>query len=276
MEKSIIAEGKTTNEAIENGLKQLNLSKNMVDIKVLENEEKRSFFSILAPRIVKVQITLKEKEGFSEKKVRKEIELAEEELKKAEQNLTKFLDDFIEKIDSNIQYTIEKSNFGLNVNIKNGESGFLIGYRGETLYAFQNILSSVAGKGIENRVRIILDVEGYKEKREKTLEELAEKIAKTVIKTKKSITLEPMQAYERKIIQATLIRNYKDVNKVTISLLGTGFLRYMVRNIVGTLIEIGEGKRKSEDIITILESQDRRQAGKTAHPEGLYLKDVFY
>ena len=82
--------------------------------------------------------------------------------------------------------------------------------------------------------------------------------------------------YERKIIQSTLIRNYKDVNKVTISLLGTGFLRYMVRNIVGTLIEIGEGKRKSEDIITILESQDRRQAGKTAHPEGLYLKDVFY
>lgn len=207
MEKSIIAEGKTTNEAIENGLKQLNVSKNMVDIKVLENEEKRSFFSILAPRIVKVQITLKEKEGFSEKKVRKEIELAEEELKKAEQNLTKFLDDFIEKIDSNIQYIIEKSNFGLNVNIKSGESGFLIGYRGETLYAFQNILSSVAGKGIENRVRIILDVEGYKEKREKTLEELAEKIAKTVIKTKKSITLEPMQAYERKIIHSKLQNN---------------------------------------------------------------------
>lgn len=207
MEKSIIAEGKTTNEAIENGLKQLNVSKNMVDIKVLENEEKRSFFSILAPRIVKVQITLKEKEGFSEKKVRKEIELAEEELKKAEQNLTKFLDDFIEKIDSNIQYTIEKSSFGLNVNIKSGESAFLIGYRGETLYAFQNILSSVAGKGIENRVRIILDVEGYKEKREKTLEELAEKIAKTVIKTKKSITLEPMQAYERKIIHSKLQNN---------------------------------------------------------------------
>lgn len=82
--------------------------------------------------------------------------------------------------------------------------------------------------------------------------------------------------YERTIVQATLIRNLKDVNKITISLLGTGFLRYMVRNIVGTLIEIGEGKRKSEDIISILDSQDRRKAGKTAHPEGLYLKDVFY
>ena len=82
--------------------------------------------------------------------------------------------------------------------------------------------------------------------------------------------------YERTIVQASLIRNIKDVNKLTISLLGTGFLRYMVRNIVGTLIEIGEGKRKSEDIIEIIKGEDRRKAGKTANPEGLYLKDVFY
>ena len=60
MEKSIISEGKTTNEAIENGLKELNVSKNMVDIKVLEEEQKRSFFSILTPRVVKVKLTLKE------------------------------------------------------------------------------------------------------------------------------------------------------------------------------------------------------------------------
>ena len=60
MSKSIISEGKTTNEAIENGLKQLNVSKKMVDIKVLENEEKRSFFSILAPRVVRVEWTWKE------------------------------------------------------------------------------------------------------------------------------------------------------------------------------------------------------------------------
>ena len=60
MEKSIISEGKTTNEAIENGLKKLKVSKDKVEIKVLETEEKRSFFSILAPRIVKVELTLKE------------------------------------------------------------------------------------------------------------------------------------------------------------------------------------------------------------------------
>ena len=54
MGKSIISEGKTTNEAIEKGLKELKLPRDMVEIKVLENEDKRSFFSILAPRVVKV------------------------------------------------------------------------------------------------------------------------------------------------------------------------------------------------------------------------------
>ena len=90
----------------------------------------------------------------------------------------------------------------------NGENtGFLIGYRGETLYALQTILSSVANKGIENRVIIRLDIENYKAKREKTLQDLAIKTSKTVMRTGKSITLEPMQAYERKIIHSALQNN---------------------------------------------------------------------
>ncbi len=206
MEKSIISEGKTTNEAIEKGLKELKVSKNMVDIKVLENEEKRSFFSILTPRVVKVQLTLKEdiKDISNIKKEKKEIELSTEEQEKAKNNLEKFLMDFFEKIDKDIKYSIKTSNKWINIDIKNPNLGFLIGYRGETLYAFQNILSSIASKGIENKVRVILDIEGYKAKREKSLEELAEKIAKVVVKTKKSVTLEPMQAYERKIIHTKL------------------------------------------------------------------------
>lgn len=60
MDKTYIFEGKTTNEAIEKGLSELKVSKNKVDIKVLETEDKRSFFSILTPRIVKVEIKLKE------------------------------------------------------------------------------------------------------------------------------------------------------------------------------------------------------------------------
>ena len=82
--------------------------------------------------------------------------------------------------------------------------------------------------------------------------------------------------YVRTIVQTRLTRELKNVNKITLSFLGTGFMRYQVRNMIGTLIEIGEGKRKSEDIIDILKAQDRRKAGKTANPEGLYLKDVLY
>lgn len=87
---------------------------------------------------------------------------------------------------------------------------------------------------------------------------------------------EEKEDFTRTIIQTNLIRNVKDVNRFIISFLGTGFLRYQVRNMVGLLIEIGEGKRKSEDILYILEAKDRRKAGITAPPEGLYLKDVFY
>lgn len=82
--------------------------------------------------------------------------------------------------------------------------------------------------------------------------------------------------YERTIIQTSLTRDIKDVNKISISVLGTGFMRYMVRNIVGMLIEIGEGKYKSEDIIYILKAKDRKCAGICAPACGLYLKDVYY
>ena len=208
MEKSIISEGKTTNEAIEKGLKILNVSKNKVDIKVLENEEKRSFFSILTPRVVKVQLTLKDIEE-EHKIVKKEINLSQEEQDIAVKNVEEFLKEFLNKLekDETIEYSIKSDKSGVYVNINDKNLGYLIGYRGETLYALQNVLSAIAGKKIENKVRVFLDIESYRAKREKTLEELAEKISKTVIKTKKSITLEPMQAYERKIIHSKLQNN---------------------------------------------------------------------
>ncbi len=210
MENKIIAEGKTTNEAIENGLKILKVSKNKVNIKVLENEDKRSFFSILTPRVVKVELTLKEpKDQEKEIRVRKEIELTAEEQEKAFENVEKFIKEFIKKTSDNIEYTIEKEKEGLKVNLNSDNIGYLIGYRGETLYAMQNILSTIAGKGIDNRVRVILDIGEYKTKREKALEELAMKVAKTVIRTGKSIKLEPMRAYERKIIHSKLQENDK-------------------------------------------------------------------
>ena len=209
MVKTIISEGKTTNEAIEKGLKELNVSRKMVDIRVLENEDKRSFFSILAPRIVKVEMTLRDNNAEKTTKIKKDINLSEEEQEKAYKNLEIFLSELKKELPQDTTYSIKKEKSAIYVNIDSKDLGFLIGYRGETLYAFQNILMAVAGKGIENKVRVILDIEGYKAKREKTLEDLADRVARTVIKTRKPVKLEPMQAYERKIIHTRLQENDK-------------------------------------------------------------------
>ncbi|MBR3163178.1 MAG: protein jag [Clostridia bacterium] len=223
MANSIISEGKTTNEAIENGLKKLKVSKNMVDVKVIENEDKRSFFSILTPRVVKVELTVKEHATNNKKepeekitREKREYKVSENDIDKAKNNIDIFLPKFIENISSDAKYDVKKNNDSVEVNIDGENIGFLIGYRGETLYATQNILSAVANKGIENRVRIMLDIAGYKHKREKTLEDLAEKTANRVIRTRKNVTLEPMQAYERKIIHSKL----QDNNKITTHSIG--------------------------------------------------------
>ena len=82
--------------------------------------------------------------------------------------------------------------------------------------------------------------------------------------------------YVRTLSQTNIIRDLKDVSKITLVFIGDGFMRYMVRNMVGTLIEIGEGKRRSEEIIDIISSEDRTRAGKTAAARGLFLRNVFY
>lgn len=217
MPNSIISEGKTTNEAIENGLKQLHVSKNQVEIKVLESEDKRSFFSILAPRVVKVELTVKENANLEKGNKEETIKSTPKEPKKyttneldvAEKNVKVFLDNFLEKVSNTAKYDIKKTETGLEISLKGEEISFLIGYRGETLYSLQNILVSIASKGLTTRVRIILDIEGYKEKRERTLEELAERMERQVIRTRKSVTLEPMKAYERKIIHSKLQNSTK-------------------------------------------------------------------
>ena len=204
MSKSIIAEGKTTSEAIANGLKMLNTTKDKVNIKVLEDHDKRSFFSILAPRIVKVEISLKDN-VVEESRKHKEIRINEEELNKGKQKVDKFLEEFIKYFkDLNFKTEIDLKNGFLKIDIDGEDSKTIIGYRGEVLNSLQVILNSIANKDSKEKIRIILNISNYRQKREKSLEELADKISKTVLKTGKPITLEPMMAYERKIIHNRL------------------------------------------------------------------------
>ena len=205
---SVIAEGKTTAEAIENGLKQLNVSKDKVNIKVLENAEKRSFFSILAPRVVKVELTLKDVKEHYAPMQEHVNQITPEQIEIAKKNLTVFLDEFSTKFED-FDYDIKVNGNDINVELKGNDSSKLIGYRGETLNSIQIVMSTIANKNVLGKVRIILDIAGYREKRKKVLEDLADKISKTVIKTGKTIMLEPMPAYERKIIHTRLQNNEK-------------------------------------------------------------------
>ena len=216
MPKSIISEGKTTAEAVENGLKELKVTKDKVEIKVLENENKKSFFSILTPRVVKVELTLKENiENKSQKvenrevKPKREYDSNIENINIAKERVEKFLNEFLKQIDENLVYSISIDDYTILVNISGEAAGLLIGYRGECLNSMQNILSTIANRNFNDKIRLILDIENYREKRAKILEELAEKVAKTVLKNGKAITLEPMSAYERKIIHSKLQENTK-------------------------------------------------------------------
>ncbi len=203
-----IYEGRTTNEAIEKGLKDLNVSKKQVEIKILETDEKRSFFSILTPRVVKVEMKIKEEPVKVMKKEKVEISAETENL--AEENIRKFLDEFMKKLPTNdLVYKIVNEKNDLFITIDGNDTGYLIGYRGNVLNSLQNILNNIANNGTSERVRVLLNIGGYKEKREKDLQELADKKAGIVIKKRKSITLEPMTSYERKIIHSRLQNNTK-------------------------------------------------------------------
>ncbi len=204
MAKTIISEGKTTAEAIEKGLKAIGLPKELVEIKVID-ENKKSFFDILAPKVVKVE--LKEKEAKKPEEF--EIETTEEELNEAKIKVERFLTEFTGKLANGTAFTIEIKEKCLYVSINGENVGNLIGYRGEALYALENILKAISNRDSENRVIVRLDIENYKEKRIKTLQDVANKKARIVEKTGKMITLEPMQAYERKIIHSFLQENPK-------------------------------------------------------------------
>ena len=224
MSDAFIFEGKTTNEAIEKGLKELKVSKNDVEIKILD-EEKRSFFSILEKRVVKVEMKIKENNKNNSEIKKEHTSTSQESLEKALKNVNDFLDKWIKTLqDDTITYESKINNEYIEIEFKGDKISYLIGYRGEVLNSLQVVLSSIAGKNIQEKIRLIVDISGYKEKREKILIAFAEKEANRVLKTKKSIALEPMTAYERKIIH-TALQNHP---KVTTKSVGEGNNRKII------------------------------------------------
>ncbi len=118
-----------------------------------------------------------------------------------------FLAEVTEQMGLEIKISAKANAENVFVNISGKDSGTVIGKRGQTLDAIQYLTSLVVNKDNEKYTRVVVDAENYRAKREKTLEKLANRLADKVVKTKRSVRLEPMNPYERKVIHATLQSN---------------------------------------------------------------------
>lgn len=186
----IIKESETVEKAVSMALEELKADINEVDIDILQNPSS-GFLGIMAKDAkVKVSIVNGPKEKASN-----------------------FLDLLLKKMNITCDYEIEFDNDTLNIvvnNIEGKDKGILIGKRGNNLDSLQYILSLIVNKGRNNYVRTIVDIDGYRDKREKTLERLALKKADKCRYYKKKIKLEPMNPYERRIIHSAL-QSEKDI-----------------------------------------------------------------
>ena len=118
--------------------------------------------------------------------------------------IEKFLRDIAEQMGINLDFEVKASNELVFVDITGKDTGTIIGKRGATLDAVQCLASYVVNKDESKYVRVILDAENYRSKREKTLVNLANRLADKVERSRHSVTLEPMNPYERKVIHCTL------------------------------------------------------------------------
>ena len=118
-----------------------------------------------------------------------------------------FLKDITEKMGLNLGFTVKAGDDVVYIEMDGKDSGTIIGKRGQTLDSIQYLTSLVINKDRDKYIKVVIDAENYRAKRQKTLEQLANRLAAKVVKTKKYVRLEPMNPYERKIIHATLQQN---------------------------------------------------------------------
>ena len=235
--------GKTEEEAIRKALAQLGMDRDDVSVEILERA-KSGFLGLGGnPARVRVTYGMEEEEAVvlpvkekpaktpapqaekkpqekkSEKKPEKKSEPKAEPVKApavdAEEapvcqddnakRICTFLEGLLEHLDSHAQVKVYESEKGRYKVILEGQKlGALIGRRGETLDAIQQLTNYAVNSGSEKRIRVHVDAENYRAKREQSLVSLANKVAVKVTKYRRSVTLEPMNAYERHVIHSTL------------------------------------------------------------------------
>jgi len=182
LRKSLESSGKSVEEAVENALRELSVNREDVEVEVLE-ESVKGLFGILGTRPARVRVTVKEK-------------LAD--------RVISLLRDITAEMGVHPDFTVEEDDEEIKVTLTGRNMGVLIGRRGETLNSLQYLVSLAANRNQEQRRKIMLDVEGYRRKREETLQNLAVKLADKARRRGRSVVLEPMNPQERRVIHTTL------------------------------------------------------------------------
>lgn len=184
MKDFIEVTGKTVEDALTNASIELGVTSDKLEYEVLE-KEKAGILGIIGTKPAKIKVW--KKAGI-------------------EETVKKFLDDVFASMNMQVEITIDydKEEGNMSIDLSGPEMGVLIGKRGQTLDSLQYLVSLVANKESETYIRVKLDTENYRERRKETLEHLAKNIAYKVKRTKKNVSLEPMNPYERRVIHSAL------------------------------------------------------------------------
>ncbi|PTX53062.1 spoIIIJ-associated protein [Melghirimyces profundicolus] len=177
--KKVTVTGKTVDAAVERALRELGAARDRVRVTVLE-EASRGFLGLIGSRDAKV-----------------EVELISTPVDEA----LRFLRDVLDRMGLDaVEMEAKEDSDSVRINFKGEDLGILIGRRGQTLDALQYLTNVAANRAARPYTRLVLDAEGYRERRRETLEELAGRIAKKVMRNQRPHVLEPMSPMERKVI----------------------------------------------------------------------------
>ncbi len=178
--------GKTVDDAITEACKELCVPSDRLDYHVLE--EGSSGFLGIGSKAAKIEAKIKEEEIT------------------VEQAAKNFLTDVFHAMNYSVMIETEydEDEKALSIDLSGDEMGVLIGKRGQTLDSLQYLVSLVVNKGTNDYIRVKVDTENYRQRRKETLENLAKNISYKVKRTKRSVSLEPMNPYERRIIHSAL------------------------------------------------------------------------
>ncbi|OCA82181.1 protein jag [Bacillus sp. FJAT-27225] len=184
--KQITASGQTVEEAVQSALAQLNTTKDRTEVKIVDEGKKGIFGFGSRPAIVKVTVRI---DPIEEAK--------------------KFLNQVSEQMGAPIEIETKKDGKHVTFVLSGEKIALLIGKRGQTLNSLQYLTQLVLNRYSEQYLTVILDAEDYRSRRNETLIQLAHRLAQKAIKTGKTVTLEPMPSYERKVIHTALAENNK-------------------------------------------------------------------